>query len=70
MRLEMLTEFKTAHRSNEWKEGFAQYHNGGNNPKENNPYPVGSRKYSEFQQGYLSAYLEYEHEWAERNGYH
>jgi hypothetical protein len=66
----MFTDFKTAHRSTEWKEGFAQYHNGGNNPQERNPYPHGSRKYSEFQQGYLTAYLEAEEQFATRNGYH
>lgn len=65
----MATEFKTAYRSEEWKEGFAQFSDGSNNPTEKNPYPAGSRKFSEYKQGFLSAYLEDAERFNARNGY-
>jgi hypothetical protein len=64
----MATEFKTSHRSKEWKEGFAQFGEY-SDFKERNPYTYGSRQYSEYQQGFLSAYIEDAEKFNARNRY-
>jgi hypothetical protein len=65
----MLTDYKTAHRSKEWKEGWTRFFST-NNPAapENNPYPFGSRQFSEYQQGFLTALLDDAQDWTTRSG--